>query len=122
MSLVDGHVYTLHPKGVPAAVLEERIKWLWEQETWMVRRQAKRRGRKVQVDFDVKPTVTQLVLEGQGEGFHVAFETRAFSGRLGKAREILELLGLSLANTQVFKRQTLLRDLPRPEEDEHHRV
>jgi radical SAM-linked protein len=122
MSLVDGHVYTLHTTGVDAEILQERIERLWDQETWTVRRQAKRRGRKVQVDFDVKPTVTRLVIEGQGKGFHVAFETRAFSGRLGKAREILELLGLSNADTQVFKRQTLLRDLPRPEADQHEPV
>ena len=122
MSLVDGHVYTLHSTGVAAEVLKERIEHLWERETWTVRRQAKRRGRKVQVDFDVKPTVTRLVLEGQGEGFHVAFETRAFSGRLGKAREVLELLGLSNANTQVFKRKTLLRELPAPEAREHDPV
>ena len=114
MSLVDGHIYTLHPTGVPAEVLKERIERLWERADWTVRRQAKRRGRKVQVDFDVKPTVSHLVLEGEGEGLQVAFETRAFSGRLGKAREILELLGLTNANTQVFKQQTLLRKSTTP--------
>ncbi|MBI5090891.1 MAG: TIGR03960 family B12-binding radical SAM protein [Candidatus Hydrogenedentes bacterium] len=116
MSSVTGFTYRLSGAGDPQDVAE-RIDTIMNSDALEVTRRkaggsSGRRGKRPQEkSLDLRPLITGMWLRGQATAqVVVEFETRVINNQVAKPREVMALLGLNPASTQVLKMVTDLAD------------
>ena len=116
MSSVAGFAYRLSGVG-DAAQVSERIDAALRAESLEVTRRKHgasggRRGKRpAEKALDLRPLIVNLALTAHGGGqVAVEFSTRVINNQVAKPREVMALLGLAPATTQVLKLDTVLAD------------
>jgi radical SAM-linked protein len=116
MSSVAGFAYRLSGAGDPEEVAQ-RIEQILAADTLEVTRRKHgasggRRGKRpADKSLDLRPLIVGLSLQSQGASqVVVEFATRVINNQVAKPRELMALLGLEPAATQVLKLDTVLAD------------
>jgi radical SAM-linked protein len=113
MQSVAGHDYILRTTG-DLEELASRIAAVTAASTLDVERKGRPEGRrkKKQIkEIDIRPMITELAAEKAEDGaVIVRFSTRMHDGKLAKPKDILALLNIDAASTQIVKTATILAE------------
>jgi radical SAM-linked protein len=110
MSVVAGFDYAITTDEFEVDEMQGRVEVLLASPQLTVQRRAKRRGRKTEVEVDIRGAIDSLTVASDEGRAQVQFRSRDRGSGLAKAREIVALLGLDPHLTAIEKQDTYLRD------------
>ncbi len=111
MSLVAGFDYRLRVEGLEVEELERRVAGLLAADTLPLSRRAKKRGRRVQVVHDMRPSIAALEVSAApgGEGILLSYRCQSVDGRLTRCKDLVRLLELGPGAVDVLRQDTFTR-------------